>query len=460
MIIRRFFSTSRAIPITADEFRERRSKLVSLLSANVRVNNTSHLSNDYSPIAVLFSKRPTFAAREIPHNFRQCSYFRYLCGFDLPDKARLVITPKESILFRFDYLFALCANWRSILKDKTEHEILWEGPSIDNKDVSLLTGVDNVLPLAEFDFYLAKILKAESTLSMDWKEFEMETSVDAELRRSAQFLQGVSRKIPLLNEIDKLRWIKSPSERNIMRKNCRIGSQAINSVISQAPSVNSESAIIGLLEYEFRRRNAEASAYPPVVASGNNANTIHYIRCTKDLHKEDCLLLDAGCELEGYISDITRTFPLSGSYGKYKEIYDALNWVQSELLDYVHQSEKLRLNDLHLYFLKMLSTALESILFFKKNFSDDEMIQECNKLCPHHVSHYLGMDVHDTPSIARGIVAEPGVVITVEPGIYVRKDNSAVRDEFKGIGLRIEDDVLITESGSEVLTNECLSIPS
>ncbi|KAI1725230.1 hypothetical protein DdX_01878 [Ditylenchus destructor] len=100
MIIRRLFSTNRAIPITADEFRERRSKLVSLLSANLRANNASHLSNDYSPIAVLFSKRPTFAAREIPHNFRQCSYFRYLCGFDLPDKARLVITPKESILFR------------------------------------------------------------------------------------------------------------------------------------------------------------------------------------------------------------------------------------------------------------------------------------------------------------------------------------------------------------------------
>lgn len=86
------------------------------------------------------------------------------------------------------------------------------GPPIDNKSVSLLTGVDNVLPLAEFDFYLAKILKAESALSMDWKEFEMETSVDDELRRSAQFLQGVSRKIPLLNEIDKLRWIKSSAE--------------------------------------------------------------------------------------------------------------------------------------------------------------------------------------------------------------------------------------------------------
>uniref|UniRef100_A0A915P3N1 Peptidase M24 domain-containing protein n=1 Tax=Meloidogyne floridensis TaxID=298350 RepID=A0A915P3N1_9BILA len=143
------------------------------------------------------------------------------------------------------------------------------------------------------------------------------------------------------------------------------------------------------------------------------------------IRKTDCVLVDAGCDLHGYVSDITRCFPISGRFSAVQRtLYDVLNDIQSQLLHYVQTVRPLRLNE-----------------------------------CPHHVSHYLGMDVHDTPSIARNIECPPGVIITVEPGIYIRPENTAVRNEFRGIGFRIEDDVLLTETGAEILTANCIRDP-
>ena len=168
-------------------------------------------------------------------------------------------------------------------------------------------------------------------------------------------------------------------------------------------------------------------------------------------------MVDAGSDLEGYVSDVTRCFPVHGTFSaSHKSLYDALNHVQAQLLHYVKNTRPLRLNELYDFMLERMADSLNSIVFFRKNFSDEELINECDKLCPHHVSHYLGMDVHDTPTIPRSKDCLPGVVITVEPGIYVRPENDAVRDEFKGIGFRIEDDVLLTESGAEILTSNCL----
>lgn len=175
------------------------------------------------------------------------------------------------------------------------------------------------------------------------------------------------------------------------------------------------------------------------------------------IRQTDCVLVDAGCDLEGYISDITRCFPISGVYtSNQKTLYDALNYVHNQLLNYVQNIRPLRLNELYHFMLEQMAKNLGSIVFFQRNFSEKELIKQCDILCPHHVSHYLGLDVHDSPSIPRIIDCQPGVIITVEPGIYISPENPVVRKEFKGIGFRIEDDVLLTDSRAEILTSKCI----
>uniref|UniRef100_A0A915DV48 Aminopeptidase P N-terminal domain-containing protein n=1 Tax=Ditylenchus dipsaci TaxID=166011 RepID=A0A915DV48_9BILA len=386
----------------------RRVRLLELVAKTARENRTKSstplVPHKYSPTVVLFSKRKTFSAPDVPHNFRQCSHFRYLSGFDLPETARLVINPTETIIFR---------------EERDANQILWEGAMVGEEEIKQLCAVDRVMPLSEFEAYMASCLKSDTLLSLDYDSLEHEAKFDSDLRKCLQYFQGVSLKVPLITEVNKLRWIKSAAEIDMMRQTCKIGSESLNAIMSQAGTATNESHIVGMLEYQVRRRGAQFLAYPPVVAAGSSANTIHYISSNKDMRKSDCVLVDAGSDFHGYVSDITRSFPISGQFSTTnKMLYDALNFVQTNLLKYVNE-----------------------------NLSMEEMIAECDKLC---------LDVHDTPTIPRNIDLPPGVIITVEPGIYVPPGNTSVRDEFKNIGFRIEDDILITESGSEVLTDSCV----
>ncbi|VDO87268.1 unnamed protein product [Heligmosomoides polygyrus] len=187
------------------------------------------------------------------------------------------------------------------------------------------------------------------------------------------------------------------------------------------------------------RRGAEMLAYPPVVAAGERANTIHYLQANQDIGTNDCVLMDAGCDLNGYVSDITRCFPISGSFSSVQRtLYDALLRVHEQLLVYANEAPKLRLSNLYSRMVELLSSAVSRF-------------QVAESLCPHHVSHYLGMDVHDCASVSRDIDVPPGTVFTIEPGIYIPK-NSRFPEEFQGVGLRIEDDVVTTGDGIEVLS--------
>ncbi|VDM48824.1 unnamed protein product [Toxocara canis] len=209
----------------------------------------------------------------------------------------------------------------------------------------------------------------------------------------------------------------------------------------------------------------------------------------RGIEEGDVVLVDSGCDLHGYVSDITRVFPIRGQFSSaQRALCDALNDVQSQLLRIVEEVRPLRLSELYLAMVEALSKNLLEIGLFPKTITEQELVhvqattksyvsqilkfpntlfdgkhvfrktdkaQATDTICPHHVSHYLGMDVHDTASIPRNIPVLPGVTFTVEPGIYVRKDNRLAREEFRGIGMRIEDDVLVTENGVDVMTRHC-----
>lgn len=168
--------------------------------------------------------------------------------------------------------------------------------------------------------------------------------------------------------------------------------------------------------------------------------------------------MDAGCELNGYSSDITRTWPNSGRFSSaQKVVYEIVLDVQQRLLDMIEENLDSRpsLDGLYLSMQKMLGKHLVNEGIISKELNETEIIGKVSELCPHHVGHYLGMDVHDTALISRATALQKGMVITVEPGLYIAEDNGDVPYEFRGIGVRIEDDVLITDTGCNILSFAC-----
>uniref|UniRef100_A0A0N4ZM97 AMP_N domain-containing protein n=1 Tax=Parastrongyloides trichosuri TaxID=131310 RepID=A0A0N4ZM97_PARTI len=416
--------------IKASEYQLRRTKLIDLIQKE-NINKTSIT-------AVFTSNKTTYCAPDVPHKFRQCSHFRYLCGQTFPDSKLVLVTESNS------------KDCKSILflKDETEHDYLWHGKRIDDTSIIYESGVDEILPISEYGKFLDSRKKSSFCFNyianLDKWEQNLYTSSPS--------------RINVNDMLDELRWIKSDDEINLIRRTCEIGSAAMNSVMKKGANIKHENVFVGLLEYEMRRRDGECLAYPPVVGAGANANVIHYLNANKPINPSDCVLIDAGCDYKGYSSDITRCFPISGSFTPIqKALYDALDEVHSDCLDYCSQSQPLLLSDLYFYMLKKMSQYFSEMQLFKNSYhTSEELIHIVNDLCPHHISHYLGLDVHDSPSIKRNIPLVDGVIFTVEPGVYITYDNEFVRDEFKGIGFRIEDDVLYRNNGVEILTKSCI----
>ncbi|KAK6057345.1 aminopeptidase P domain protein [Cooperia oncophora] len=386
--------------ITAEEYAGRRARLVQ--SVRKVAGQT-----DRDLVILLKGSRRYYIAPDVPGSYRQCSHFRYLSGVTVPNCYYLIHAPKRGGRLR-PILF---------MNKRSDYEELWEGALPGESSLEITAGFEELLPIRKINEVITKMASSEASLffeSDDWAGTEVAA---ARTKYGAYHC--------LKNHIDELRLVKSPNEVQSMRDVCTIGSQVVTSTIAGCRGFDSEAAIGGLLEFEAKRRGAEMLAYPPVIAAGQRANTIHYLDANQGIEKSDCVLMDAGCDLNGYVSDVTRCFPISGTFSSaQRTLYDALLYVHEQLLAYAHDSEKV-----------------------------------AESLCPHHVSHYLGMDVHDCTSISRDIDVPHGTVFTIEPGLYVPKD-SQFPEEFHGIGLRIEDDVVATAEGIEVLTDAVPRSPS
>ena len=258
--------------------------------------------------------------------------------------------------------------------------------------------------------------------------------------------------------VHNLRLIKSPAEINLMRKTCEIASSAINHTMKTSKPGISEHQIFAEVDYQCRMNGASFLAYPPVVAGGKNATTIHYINNSQTVHEGEMVLMDAGCEYGGYSSDITRTWPISGTFSDPQRIlYEVVLALQKDLINTLLNAGGLTLDELFDTMCFRLGVYLQEVHLLPKNLTGYDLARAAYKFCPHHVSHYLGMDVHDTPLVSRSNKLVPGIICTVEPGIYIPENCQDVPEEFRGIGLRIEDDVLINEDMQvEVLTQSCV----
>ncbi|XP_059490962.1 xaa-Pro aminopeptidase 3-like [Neocloeon triangulifer] len=435
------------------EFQRRRSHLLEEI----------HKQSDEkeAPVLAIFPSAPEqFLSEKIPRPYRQTSDLLYLSGCQEPGSALLIRADRaasETVLF---------------VRGADPAKELWDGPRFGaSKNTADLFGVDQVLPAAELNRYLEGSVKDRQQTPAVWYEKNESPSPIGSLRSAAdKFVEKQSSSLQLKSTrplLHNLRVIKSSSEIELMRQAAQIGGRAIAKTISLENVVNrqgadfvEESSIAARVEFECLRRGAQQLGYPPVVATGTRTNTIHYISNNNRGRSGDLALMDAGCEFFGYNSDITRTWPLNGRFsGPQLAAYEAVLDVQQRLIELL-KTNRPTLNQLFAEMCRLLGANLKDLCLLPPTSSGQELMAGAHSYCPHHVSHFLGMDIHDTPSVSHSIPVQPGMIITVEPGLYIRPENKSSPEEFRGIGIRIEDDVLITETGCEVLSSECPKTPA
>ncbi|KRZ31680.1 putative Xaa-Pro aminopeptidase 3, partial [Trichinella pseudospiralis] len=430
--------------ILKTEYAERRAKFWSSIWKHAQTNHT----NMNNCVVLIPAASVRYCAPDVPHVFRQESNFFYLCGFQEPDSLLLLYGKTEeahrSVLF---------------VQQRSPHKELWEGSLAGCDGAKWLTDVDWATVHDDFTKFFEEYLLANGQArSTVMYSVVSDLSAANPCYKKALEIAG---NLAIYGEsalelIHRLRWIKSSAEVELMRKACLIGCEALADTMRYTRHCRDENVLVAKMDLELRLRGAKQLAYPPVVAGGSRANIIHYLDANQTVEENDLILMDVGCEVGGYVSDITRTWPVSGVFSKPQSIlYDLLYDCQCKLIDRIDQRRLVTLREAYLEMMALLSAELQNVGLLSGELTAQEAFNAVDQICPHHVGHYLGLDVHDTHTVPKDVPFQTGVVITVEPGLYFPSDCVDVPEEFRGIGMRIEDDVLVTSTGVDVLTDRC-----
>jgi Xaa-Pro aminopeptidase len=386
---------------------------------------------------------------DVHHNWRQDSFLYWLLGFAEPESALLVVgnAPKGERVHLF-------------LREKNPAMELWTGRRLGVEAAGNSLSVDKAYPISELWDRCADLFgKADKV----YYDFGINRKADASfvdvLARHRHKLSKTfhSERMPILDASDlagSLRLRKDKDEIDRMRHAASITSKAFAEVFhSVRPGMN-ERQIHGTLLSQFMTHGSEMEAYPSIVAGGANACILHYIENNAELNDGELLLIDAGAQFDYYASDVTRTFPINGKFSvQQKEVYQVVLHAELKAIEKVNTD--CTWYDVHNEAVGHVVDGLLDLGLMKE--SRDEVIdkQLYKKFFPHGTGHWLGMDVHDVGSYRiKGdpVKFEQGMVTTVEPGIYIPPDCTDVPAAYRGIGVRIEDDVLVTDGAPEILT--------
>ncbi len=398
-------------------------------------------------VLVCSSAVPTFRNNDVTHEFRQDSDFYYLTGFDEPDAVLVLVggSMPRSVLF---------------VRPRDPAREIWDGERL-GVDGAAALGVDEAFSIFELDEVLPRLLLGQTTL---FARFGGDALVEARLvralgearkeaRRGATCPSVVVDSGTLLHE---MRRRKEPVELALMERAIAITGEAHRLCMSRTRPGMYEYEVEALLRATFRARGSERVAYEPIVGSGENATVLHYVKNQRQMQSGDLVLIDAGCEYGYYAADITRTFPVDGRFTPaQREVYDVVLAAQKAAIAAAVSGATL--DDVHQAAVSRISQGLVAIGALAGAARDVEAEGRYKPYFMHKTSHYLGMDVHDVGRYfdsGRARPLEPGVVITVEPGLYFSPGAREVPERFRGIGVRIEDDVSIEAGGPRVLSQD------
>ncbi|MFT5291232.1 MAG: Xaa-Pro aminopeptidase [Planctomycetota bacterium] len=380
--------------------------------------------------------------------FRPEGDFFYLTGFREPDCVLLLVPQNEevkSVLF---------------LRDRDPKSEVWTGRRLGVERAPGELQVDAAYDIDEMWSVLPDLLKGNNRMVYrlgrdEERDREMISLVGDMRDRARRGAIAPTQWIDPSVWLHELRLIKTNAELGCMRRAAEITAEAHIAAMATATAGESEMEVDALLNYTFRKNGSSGSAYNNIVAGGDNACILHYVENDAELVDGELLLIDAGCEWEFYASDVTRTFPVSGTFSKeQRALYAVVLDAQKAVIESVKPG--LCFDELHNLGKLSLVRGLLGLGLLEGTPEEALESEEFGRFYMHGTSHWLGLDVHDCGSYwgtdeSRRL--EPGMVLTVEPGIYLAADEGAVEERWRGIGIRIEDDVLVTPTGHEVLTS-------
>ncbi|HYN12058.1 MAG TPA: Xaa-Pro aminopeptidase [Burkholderiales bacterium] len=398
-------------------------------------------------VAVIPTAPERIRNRDSHYPYRFDSYFYYLTGFDEPEAALVIVAGEspKSMLF---------------CRSRNEEREIWEGLRHGPEAARERFGFDEAQAVDALDEALPRVLENQPALyypvgaDPEWDARAMKW-LNALRARSRAGVAAPDRVQDVRALVDELRLVKDAQELALMRRAARIAAAAHRRAMQAARPGCNEYEIEAELLYEFRRSGAQFPAYSPIVAGGANACVLHYVFNNAPLRDGDLLLIDAGCELDGYASDVTRTFPVNGRFsGAQREVYDIVLAAQRAALDKVRPGNAW--NEPHDAAVRVLAQGMLDLKLVGGTLDEALEKESYRRFYMHRTGHWLGLDVHDAGDYKRSgkwRALAPGMTLTVEPGLYIRAADD-VPEPLRNIGVRIEDDVLVAANGCEVLTAE------
>lgn len=419
--------------ISKQEFARRRSNLMQHMEAN--------------SIAIVPAGAEKVRSRDTHYHFRQDSDFQYLTGFAEPEAVLVLVPGREH------------GEYVLFCRDKDKEREIWDGyragPAGAVKDFQ----ADDAFPIDDIDEILPGLIEGRERVyysmgrNADFDKSVMEwiNNIRERVRSGAtppgEFLD-------LDHFLHDMRLFKSAAEVRVMEHAGQLSAQAHCEAIKACKPGMFEYQLESIIAHHCAMHGARNVAYSTIVGGGANACVLHYIENNQKLNANDLVLIDAGCEYEGYAADITRTFPVGGKFSaEQKAIYNVVLAAQEAAMNEVRVGN--HWNAPHEASVKVITEGLVELGLLQGSVEDNIEKETFKDFYMHRIGHWLGMDVHDVGDYkvhGEWRVLEPGMVMTIEPGIYVAADNENVEARWRGIGIRIEDDVLITNEGCKVLT--------
>ena len=401
-------------------------------------------------VAIIPAAHEVTRSRDTHFPFRQDSDFSYLTGFPEPDAVAVLVPRRDQ------------GQYILFCRDKDRSREIWDGFRQGPDGARENFSADDAFPIDDIDDILPGLIEG---LDKVYFGIGKHTDFDQKLTQWLNHLRSQSRTgasapgeiIDPDHLLSEMRLIKSSEELKVMRKAGKISAEAHCLAMQVCQPGMYEYQLQAEIEYHFAKKGAAAPAYSSIVGSGANACVLHYIENSAKMNDGDLVLIDAGCEYQGYASDITRTFPVNGKFsGEQKAIYEIVLESQLAAIDACELGR--RFNEPHDASVRVITQGLKDLGLLKGDL--DSLIEDKAYVdfYMHRAGHWMGMDVHDVGDYkvdganSEWREFEAGMVTTIEPGIYIHADNEKVDPRWRGMGVRIEDDVLIRRKGREILT--------
>ena len=420
--------------ISKKEYAARRKDLMSMMADN--------------SIAVLAAAPEQVRSKDTLYPYKQSTNFSYLSGFSEPCAVMLLIPNREQgecVLF---------------CRDKDPLRETWDGLRLGPVEAKQTLALDDAFPIDDIDDILPGLLENKSHIYYSAgkdKAFDKQLIqwIDEVTLDKESDAQPCCEQVDLDHLLAELRLIKSAAEIKLMRKAADISAEAHCRAMRFCKPGQYEYQLQAELEHQFMMSGATGPAYTSIVGGGKNACILHYIENQSALKAGDLVLIDAGCEYQNYAADITRTFPVNGKFSAAQAaIYDIVLAAQTAAINCI--TPGVTYDQANKATIEVITQGLVKLGILTGDV--DQLIAEgaYREFYMHSVSHWLGMDVHDVGDYKinnQWRVYEAGMLLTIEPGIYISADNQNVDKKWRGIAVRIEDDILVTKAGREVLTD-------